>query len=600
MVANPLRYAILVIVFVLLVMADRKAKRRILSSLKLTVVLLVLLALGSAAGTMVYQGIEREQSLEKYGPLWDGVFRVLGMYDVYHAPWFTLLLTVLAANAASCLLRGMSLRLRRLGWTLTHVSILVILAGGIVSSVGGISGQMHLAEGETSSTVSSRSGGTFDLPFSITLDDFEVERDSEPHETLVVEERRPRTRSAPVLVGQEMKLLGITATVKNKYAHAELTHLVVSRSESDANPAVRVKLSREGDNIERWLYAESERPPVEQFGMRIEFSSYESRESLEAARKSALARRDEPTMPESLVISDGEQEWTVPAVVGAEGQLSGLETTVKVLRYVPDFVILDTETREVGTRSDKPNNPAVLVEIEGAESWVFAKFPDFTMGHGEPSKYKMRYVRSDSSSENGAALSVMHSVQEDSFEIVYTDAEIARSLDSLNIGQSREIEGKDVTVALLEYIGDAGVVLELAPSANHGAPPGVQLDVRGPDGTARSVGILANARPILISDDAALSYRREFPITQYTSRVSLADDEGGNISGEVRVNAPLKHKGYVFYQVSYDQKAERWTGLEVKRDPGIPVVYVGFIGHAAGLIMLFYVNPALKRRRNAG
>ena|GEM_PF-2363730 len=598
--ANPLRYAILLVFFVALVMADRKAKRRILSSLKLTVVLLVLLALCSAAGTMVYQGIGREQSLEKYGPLWDGVFRVLGMYDVYHAPWFALLLTVLAANTACCLLRGVSLRLKRLGWMLTHVSILVILAGVIVSSVGGISGQMRLAEGETSSTVSSRGGGTFDLPFSITLDDFEVERENEPHETLVVEERRGRTRSVPVIMGQEMKLPGITAAVKKKYNHAQLTHLVVNRSESDANPAVRVGLSQEGDNIERWLFAESDQSPVEQFGMRIEFSSYESREMLEAARKTILAHGVEPTVPESLVISDGEREWTVPAVVGAEGQLSGLETTVKILRYVPDFVILDTETREVGTRSDKPNNPAVLVEVEGESSWVFAKFPDFTMSHGKPSKYEMRYVRSDSSSENGATLSVMHSVQDDNLEIVYTDAGIARSWDSVSIGQSREIEGKGVSVAVLEYIGDAGVVLELAPSSDHGDPPGVQLDVRGPDGTIRSVGILANARPILVSDDAALSYRFDFPVTQYTSRVSLADgEEGGDLQREIRVNAPLKHKGYVFYQLSYDQNAEQWTGLGVKRDPGIPVVYAGFVGHAAGLIMLFYVNPALKRRRTA-
>lgn len=53
---------------------------------------------------------------------------------------------------------------------------------------------------------------------------------------------------------------------------------------------------------------------------------------------------------------------------------------VAIRRYVPDFVI-DNQTRKVTSRSDQPDNPAVLVavgqEASTNEQWVFARYPGF-------------------------------------------------------------------------------------------------------------------------------------------------------------------------------------------------------------------------------
>jgi len=58
---------------------------------------------------------------------------------------------------------------------------------------------------------------------------------------------------------------------------------------------------------------------------------------------------------------------------------------IKVLKYVPDFV-MNSETREIASRSEAPNNPAVLVEVAGPNyqnnRWVFANFPDMVV-HSE-------------------------------------------------------------------------------------------------------------------------------------------------------------------------------------------------------------------------
>lgn len=67
-----------------------------------------------------------------------------------------------------------------------------------------------------------------------------------------------------------------------------------------------------------------------------------------------------------------------------EGQAASPTNTfrIHILKYVPDFAV-DTTTHEVTSRSLEPNNPAVLVAVDGPNyqnhRWIFAKFPDFTM-----------------------------------------------------------------------------------------------------------------------------------------------------------------------------------------------------------------------------
>lgn len=66
------------------------------------------------------------------------------------------------------------------------------------------------------------------------------------------------------------------------------------------------------------------------------------------------------------------------------------ETIVTFARFVPDFVVVG---REVQSRSDQPNNPAIqlLVRDKKGESkvWLFPRFPDFS--HPDSAAYIFRY-----------------------------------------------------------------------------------------------------------------------------------------------------------------------------------------------------------------
>jgi hypothetical protein len=69
--------------------------------------------------------------------------------------------------------------------------------------------------------------------------------------------------------------------------------------------------------------------------------------------------------------------------------------------------------------------------------------------------------------------------------------------------------------------------------------------------------------------------------------------EGGKVVREqtIEVNAPLAHRGYTFYQSGYNPRDPAWTSLMVVRDPGVLLVYTGFLLMIAGLVVVFYVYP---------
>lgn len=91
---------------------------------------------------------------------------------VYHAPWFIAAWLVAAICAIAYMLRR-KLHKRRATFLL-HASFAVILAGAMTSWIWGKEGRLELREGETADKMQLDGGATESLPFSLTLDSFEV------------------------------------------------------------------------------------------------------------------------------------------------------------------------------------------------------------------------------------------------------------------------------------------------------------------------------------------------------------------------------------------------------------------------------------------
>ena len=136
---------------------------RLIASPVLMYVLAGLYALILAAATFV------ENS---YGP-------AVAREHFYYAPWFILLQLLQAVNLLVMFLQGSYFKRISKGSLIFHGAFVFIWLGAAVTHYVGVTGIMHIREGETVSNMMRDEGagmGNPSLPFSVTLDDFRLQR----------------------------------------------------------------------------------------------------------------------------------------------------------------------------------------------------------------------------------------------------------------------------------------------------------------------------------------------------------------------------------------------------------------------------------------
>lgn len=215
---------------------------RFFSSVKLTLVLLIILAIASLFGTLIPQQDSAVEFARRISP---GMFQLLSslsLFDMYHSSWFRVIIGLLALNLIVCSINRLpaTLRLFRaapkadrskpfenlpaerrfsvngemhdagervakflkkkyrrveiknspkgnfyygekgrysyFGVYIVHLSVLVILIGGIIGSLFGFEAYVNIAEGDTVDTVALRNRMTpKKLDFSVHCEKFVVE-----------------------------------------------------------------------------------------------------------------------------------------------------------------------------------------------------------------------------------------------------------------------------------------------------------------------------------------------------------------------------------------------------------------------------------------
>jgi len=135
---------------------------RALASLKLTIALLIIIALVLSFGTILesLHGAEAARA-------------------VYYAPWFFALQGLFALNILAALWERWPRNRWRIGFVITHASMLLILAGSLATAMYSIEGRLPLWEGESSRQFLRSGAGGHEshesLPFGIRLDAFEMD-----------------------------------------------------------------------------------------------------------------------------------------------------------------------------------------------------------------------------------------------------------------------------------------------------------------------------------------------------------------------------------------------------------------------------------------
>ncbi len=85
-----------------------------LGSMNLAISILVVLAIASVIGTVLQQNQPYNSYIIKFGPFWHEVYQTLGLYDVYSAVWFLVLLGFLVLSTSVCVYRNTPVMLREM------------------------------------------------------------------------------------------------------------------------------------------------------------------------------------------------------------------------------------------------------------------------------------------------------------------------------------------------------------------------------------------------------------------------------------------------------------------------------------------------------
>jgi cytochrome c biogenesis protein ResB len=90
----------------------------------------------------------------------------------------------------------------------------------------------------------------------------------------------------------------------------------------------------------------------------------------------------------------------------------------------------------------------------------------------------------------------------------------------------------------------------------------------------------------------------QFTVRNFESGVSVLDEMGREVrKGVVLVNSPFTFRRYTFYQQSYsrDESNGVYSILLVKSDPGVPLVFAGFMLLPIGIALAIYAKPRKAR-----
>jgi len=382
---------------------------KLLSSLKLTVSILIILALTSIVGTLIQQQQNPAIYIQRFGDPLYRILRIFGFFDLYHSWWYVSLLIILAFNLIFCSMR----RLPR------DVKIIT-------------SPKVKLDEKELSSFTSKEKITLTARPVDQTLEN-------------VLSGMRKAGFSCKEKVGDGE--IWHLFSEKGKYGRLAfyITHLsiiliflgaiigavqgfkgFINIPEGEKIDSIILN-SRDGRGLPRKLGFEVECEkfevtyyPDDHGNITHRPKDYKSKlvvyEGGERVRAKEIEVND-PLNYKGIFFyqsSFGEIPKIAIAVKDRNGGLVGhyqvgenesfhfmdsnhQDTEVRLVQYLPDFAM--GPNRQYTTRSNIPNNPAALLEVKKADgqvsqAWIFQKFPDFPHKKSTDYSYSLASVNS--------------------------------------------------------------------------------------------------------------------------------------------------------------------------------------------------------------
>ncbi len=582
---------------------------------KLAVIIIIVLAVACIVGTIILQQRTPEDYVRRYGEGLTKIFSAIQFTDIFHSYWFAFLLVLLCVNLGCCTVKRWRNTVLQIGFLLTHISIILTLIGCFIDLQFGEKGGVNVYEGKSVDYYLRRGDyKKIPLDFSVYCDDFIIERHPPKYRLVSYVKDKDKQRNLPVKIGKRNKIPGsnYAVTIKDYYEDAEYLQEPINTSSEPKNPAIYVQLlSSEAVAAEGWLFAKGHNwyndPKLD---LKVEYLWANNNEDFEKFTKTA-GKSHKPEL--GIII---EEKNISKSVIIEEGKSFPIDDTyykIEIKEFTLDYV---NRARPLNEQS--PNNPGVRVDITGPQGidsrWSFAKYPDY-WDQAHQSKYKdikLTCFVPDDFSLASKRLRIVHnkngkqafSYIKDENVTSITDWEINKEYDIGDTGQQLKIAkyfpSYSVRQEVVRRSDDNHEGHNHAPG-EHVGNPAIFVEIDGPRGRFGD-WVLAQNPPRWYPDkNFALLYERSgMEVKDYKSILRVVENGETVLAKTIEVNDPLKYNGYVFYQSSYDPEGERYTGLQVTKNPGLIVVYTGFIILCVGIVFIFYVKPFLRRKMKKG
>lgn len=568
-------------------------------SVKLAVIIIIIAAVACVVGTMILQLKTPAEYVSKYGQGMANFLTVTQLTDVFHSYWFAALLLLLCTNLTCCTIKRWRSSIMQLGFILTHASIILILVGGLIGFHFGVKGGVNIYEGDSANYFYTYGGGEKKaLAFSVFCDDFILEKNPSKFElySYIKEKHLQETLSTEIGKVQKIPKGPYLVTVKDYIPDAEFRQEPINTSEELKNPAIFVQLSS-SDNVyvEGWLISTTRNWYVDsENDLKVEYLWAKSSEDIERMSKATSKQRPVFTVKEKKKDIHGE----FPVDVGKEFNLEGTDYRIKVAEFVLDFT-----NKEKPLQEQLPQNPAIHLEVSGPDGveqrWVFSKYPDWDEMH--PTKYKNLKFTCSVPESMALVNNTLKIIQTPDGKqvITYIKKGSPTKTESLELEKKYNIGQTGQQVAITKFYPNFGFKEEVIKKSDEVKNPALYVEVDGPKGKFTD-WIFSNAQtstPYPDGNFLILYKQMDEGIKDFKSKLRIVEDGKTIIAKTIEVNDPLKYKGYSFYQSGYDQKGGKYTGLQVSKDPGLPVTYAGFSSLCFGIIFIFYIKPFLRRRK---
>ena len=553
---------------------------------------------------------------------------------IYGAPWFNIWLLLLALNLTASALSRMPWKRHHTGFLITHLGIIILLIGSFIGHVFGIEGTMTLFKGEPP-----RNMLTIDQRV-LQISENETSAQVVPLEFL---NRKPTPEHPRQLVttpsGWNYQAIGYSSALEVKTEAQPV--------EKDGVPAVHIILSTAmmGQKLESWLIdddvhgtfdlglasislkkgtAPSSPAPSAHAASAVDIEESifafakspadQVAKSLQGGSTGAKVKLVDVQKGSSgkvvVQINGIEQSFELSQWMGKSAKVGNSPYTLTIDHYWPDFRIKDGKPL---TLSDEPNNPCILVTLRG---------------HAIPSQ-----PAEEEHADAAESVPAMTQIPSKNFVNIYRNDKggLSYTLSSRKGGVSNgKLEaGKPLVTGwadwqlVVDQTIPSAIAHFLAQPASNGKTEGVLIRATHANNSVEQwipfgwqIAVPTTPAPMevgygLKQKPLPISLRlMDFQVDRnegsdspagFKSTLEITSLDGSVEHGQCWMNNPISFPSswfntftgltYKISQASWNPENLSQSSVQILRDPGWGLKWIGSLLVVAGIFNLFYLRP---------